>query len=409
MQKIIISTALLMFSTLAFCQTKFQKDFDFYWQTINDQYAYFDRRPTNWEKVKFIYQPLVETIKTENAFIHLLESMNNELYNGHVFLNTNTKSSNRIIPTGSDLKISWINNEFIITEIRQNFNADNSGLKTGMKILKFNNQPIMDGVKRFLPKSATQYDKVMYEYASNMLVAGTHDAKRNITVQLNEAEKYFELDNTTNKTGSKDSSSLETKTLLGNIGYIKINNSLGNTDLIKSFDAALDNLIKTKGLILDLRETPGGGNTTVARAIMGRFINRELPYQKHIYVAEEKETRIKRTTIELVSPRNPIFHKPLVVIVGNWTGSMGEGIAIGFDGMKLAKIIGTKMAGLLGEINTFETPEFKIPFSIPTAQLETINGLPREDFVPATIVNDQNVIIEKAMEMISKRRHTINN
>jgi carboxyl-terminal processing protease len=34
---------------------------------------------------------------------------------------------------------------------------------------------------------------------------------------------------------------------------------------------------------------------------------------------------------------------------------MGEGITIGFDAMKRAKIVGTPMAGLLGEIYTFET------------------------------------------------------
>jgi carboxyl-terminal processing protease len=57
------------------------------------------------------------------------------------------------------------------------------------------------------------------------------------------------------------------------------------------------------------------------------------------------------------SPRQNIYKKPVVVLVGNWTGSMGEGIAIGFEGIKRAKIVGTKMAGLLGEIYSFETPE----------------------------------------------------
>ncbi len=165
-------------------------------------------------------------------------------------------------------------------------------------------------------------------------------------------------------------------------GYIKINNSLGNTGLIKAFDRALDSLLDSPALILDMRETPSGGNTIVARAIMGRFTDKELPYQKHIYTSEEKETGIRRSTLELVSPRERIYPGHLIVLVGYWTGSMGEGMAIGFDGMHKATVMGTKMAGLLGEIYSFETPETKIPFSFPCVQLQHINGQPREDFVP---------------------------
>gem|GEM_PF-5830361 len=35
----------------AFGQTKFQKDFSFYWQTVNDNFAYFGKQKTNWDKV----------------------------------------------------------------------------------------------------------------------------------------------------------------------------------------------------------------------------------------------------------------------------------------------------------------------------------------------------------------------
>ncbi len=97
---------------------------------------------------------------------------------------------------------------------------------------------------------------------------------------------------------------------------------------------------------------------------MGRFTDQELLYQKHIYTAEEK-LGIRRSTLELVSPRQKIYAGHLIVLVGYWTGSMGEGMAIGFDSMKKATIMGTKMAGLLGEIYSFETPETKITFSFP--------------------------------------------
>lgn len=404
MRKLLIRISLiLLFSwKIVIGQTIYQTDFDYYWETINNSFAYFEKRQTNWEKVKTIYQPIADTITNRNDFIHLLESINHELYNGHVFLNTNLNSSNRLIPTGSDLKVSWINNHFLISELRQGYNAEICGLTTGMEIIKFNGLPIREAIKKFIPKSVSKADKEMYEYAGNMLLAGSHDTKREITVFYKGKEQIFYPDQIPNKTGNHFESLIETKILNDNIGYLKINNSLGHADLAKWFDLALDSLANTNGLILDLRETPGGGNTNQARAILGRFIENESAYQKHIYIKEEKETGIKRSALEIVSPRHSIYKKPVIVLVGYWTASMGEGIAIGFDAMKRAKIVGTKMAGLLGEIYTFETPELKIPFSFPSVQLQHVNGQPREDFLPTVMLNDQHQLIKIAKDLLKK-------
>jgi C-terminal processing protease CtpA/Prc len=395
--RIKLATAVLCLAmNLTSGQTIYQKDFAFYWQTINDNFAYFQKQRTNWDTVKIIYQPAVDTITTKDSFIHLLETINNELYNGHVFLNINTNSSNRTIPTGADLKVSREGNHFVIREIREGYNADKSGLQTGMVITAFNNVPIDDAIKKYLPKSVKEIDKDMLEYAANLLLAGKHDTKREISAILNGHEQLFKPDQIPNRTEESPGDLLEAKVLSDSTGYIKINNSLGNSHLISEFDLALDSLINTRKLILDLRETPSGGNTTVARAIMGRFTDRELPYQKHIYTSEEKETGIKRSTLELVSPHGETYNGQLIVLVGYWTGSMGEGMAIGFDGMKRGVIMGTKMAGLLGEIYSFETPETKIRFSFPCVQLQHVNGQPREDFLPAVLITDQKQALKVA-------------
>ena len=61
---------------------------------------------------------------------------------------------------------------------------------------------------------------------------------------------------------------------------------------------------------------------------------------------------------------------------------MGEGIAIGFDALNRATIVGTRMAGLNGAITRFQTSRTKIPYSFPTEQLYHINGIPGETFTP---------------------------
>ena len=118
----IMKTIALLFLVCAFfCsygQTKYQKDFAYYWNIVNENFAYFDTQKTDWNKVKVLYQPLADTIGTNPSFIQLLERVNHELYNGHISLNTNLPSSSRLIPTGTDLWVKYQDKQFIITSIR---------------------------------------------------------------------------------------------------------------------------------------------------------------------------------------------------------------------------------------------------------------------------------------------------
>lgn len=381
--KIYTTALFLLFSPFIIGQTKYQKDFNAFWNDINENYAYLDEQKINWKKVKAIYEPRVAKITTNDEFIRFLETVLNELYNGHSSLNTNLNSSNRLVPSGQDIYVEKTGDKFFITDIRKGFGAERSGLKIGMEINSYNGKPIKEQLTKFLPSFTQEHNAKMYQYAIDMLFAGTHNIKREISIVENGTTKTFFPDNY--KTAQPDSL-LESRVLNKKTAYIKINNSLGNNQLIAAFDSILDTYIHYKNLVIDLTETPGGGNTTVARAIMGRFINKTLPYQKH--ELDEKQYETKRVWTEYVVPRKTQFKGKVYILVGHWTGSMGEGIAIGFDGIKRGKIIGTTMAGLIGAISNFQMPETRIGFQFPTERLYHINNTPRELFVPAILTKN---------------------
>ncbi|SEK31353.1 carboxyl-terminal processing protease [Aquimarina amphilecti] len=389
----IIIIFLVTYSSIA--QTKYQKDFDYYWNTVDQYFAYFDVQNVDWNEVRRIYQPSVDTIQRGDDFVRLLEMTNNELYNGHIGLNTNLASSSRLIPTGTDIWVSYDNNRFVISGIREGFPAEKSGLLLGMEVTGYNGIAISEAIKKFLPKSVTKHTVKMYEYAANLLLAGTHNTKRSINVN---DSLTFNIENVKNNNATE---LVGSKVIGDNIGYIKINNSLGNNGTIKTFDKVLSNLQNTKGIVLDLRDTPSGGNTTVARAIIGSFISKEAPYQQHSFTYEEKLYGVKRNTIELVSPRGEIYKKPLVILCGRWTGSMGEGITIGFDGLNRAEVVGTDMGGLLGAIYNYTLPETNIGFQFPVEKLFHINGIPREDFSPKHYILDSQDQLQKAIDIIN--------
>jgi hypothetical protein len=85
-----------------------------------------------------------------------------------------------------------------------------------------------------------------------------------------------------------------------------------------------------------------------------------------------------------VLPRAGMHHHgPLEVRVGRWTGSMGEGVAIGFDALG-ARVTGSRMAGLLGAVYDQPLEQTGLVLKLPAERLMTVDGLPRESFVPGT-------------------------
>lgn len=385
-----IAPILLFAQQVPMSPEKYKEDFEYFWKSINDEYCYFGKKQTDWEKVKEIYGPLMDTIKTRDQFVSILEKAIYEIYDHHAGLNTNTANSQRVVPTGADMWAEYIDGKPIITEVKTNLGAASCGIVAGMEVIAINDVPVNIAVYRFLPKSLKHPDIEARSFTLRQLLAGDHSQPRKLSLKYNGATtNYFPDRNGFAVDNIKYPSMVETK-MFGQIGYIKINNCLYDNDLIAVFDSAMQTMSKTNGLIIDLRETPSGGNTSVARAILGWFITKEKFYQKHEYFFEEKSTGIKRSWEEIVSPRKGKYYsKPLVILCDHWTGSIAEGITIGFEalGRPNTKIIGTTMARLNGAVYSYEMPNSKIHFSFPAERLYHVNGLPREKYVPPAYID----------------------
>ena len=378
----------LFIPTFLFSQEKkvinYKEDFLFFWNTINDYYSYFDKKQTDWQKVKALYAPQIDTVTTRSGFIHVLERVLYELYDHHASLNTNTMSSHRLVPSGTDIWAEYANGKAWIVSVRFKSPAADLNLQLGTEIIEFNGVPIEKAIVPFLPKSLRKDDIEAKNFALRTLIAGAHNGNRKIRIRSNDKTQEFELPTIFRR--QHPPKSVEWKVIKGNIGYIIFNDRLWDNTTIGLFDSAMQRLKNTSSLILDMRNTPSGGNTTVARAIIGRFIGQEGYYQKHELPFEERKYGVKRSWTESVTPMDPVYKNPVVLLVDRWTGSVGEGITIGFDGLKRARIIGTKMAGLNGANYSFTMPSSGIGFSFPAEKLFHVNGTPREDFIPDGIV-----------------------
>ncbi|MFN2439964.1 MAG: hypothetical protein ABR503_12245, partial [Chitinophagaceae bacterium] len=89
-------------------KAQYAEDFNFFWNTIKTDYCYWDKKSTNWEKVKQVYSPLIDTITSRRSFVLLLEKVFYELYDHHASLNTNTQESQRLVPSGTDIWADYV-------------------------------------------------------------------------------------------------------------------------------------------------------------------------------------------------------------------------------------------------------------------------------------------------------------
>ena len=184
------------------------------------------------------------------------------------------------------------------------------------------------------------------------------------------------------------------------IGFIRFNNSLRNSETVAAFNEALDSFESTEGLIIDLRNTPGGGNTGVAEPIMGRFVDTATAYQKTVL---PDGTEIDRET----QPTGPwTYTPPVVVLSGRWTGSMGEGMTIGFDGMQRATVLSSQMAGLAGGTDPIALDHTGLSLWLPVYDLRHLDGTPRHNWRPEALSvsdngNGPDLVLEQAQALLA--------
>ena len=357
----------------------YAEDFDAAWTFIRDTYAYFDPHAVDWEQVRALLRPRVAEVRDRTEFISLLEELVEHLCDHHAHLGTNTASSPRLVPSGADLWAAHRLGNAVITDVRSGSDAEASGLRPGMLIVSIGGSPVAAAVDGRLPRAVARNHVAARDWALRTLLAGHHGASVHVEVQSGKGRLAISYDP---GQWSRPEAPLTAARLDADMGYVRLHDSLGHRALIPAWDAALARLRESDGLILDLRDTPGGGDAAIARPLLGRLVSSVLPYQRHVR-PDPSRPGSQRAWTEKVKPRGPFtYDKPMAVLVGRWTGSMAEGVAIALDGMKRADVFGSPMAGLRGAIESLTLKHSKIPVRVPAERLYHIDGTPREAFMP---------------------------
>ena len=349
-------------------------------EEIKRTYAYPERIEEGWARRFRSLADRIDILETRSDLLDFAEEALHRLCDHHAITGPSSQRSAALVPSFADLWIEAADaDDYVISQVRQGSPAAHADIRVGDRLLAVNGLPMPKAIDRFWRGEPPQGASCL-SYAARVLASGPRNGLRALSLQRDGALFEAELDSLYNTDVERGDGPVSIRRFKDDIVYMRFNNSLGDSATIAAVDAVMLEAPSRTRFVIDLRDTASGGNTSVARAVLGHFTDTVQPYQRHSLPVEARMTGVERSWIEEVSPRGKQARKG-VVLVGRWTGSMGEGMAVGFHALGVP-IYGSQMAGLLGANFDLKLGASGWIFKLPAERLSHIDGSPREAFVP---------------------------
>jgi len=342
---------------------------------IRDNYAYMDDLPGGVVPSSPQLNAERDAVRDRDSLLHYAEDMIAALADHHALTGASFKDDWAIVPSYADIWVVKKGDTYIVDAVKDGSIAARAGVRAGERLVKADGQPIDVAVAAFWSRMGLRPVGERAPYAARVIAAGRRDRARVLTFAGPAGERTLTMDSLYKD--QPDRPALTVTSAKG-VTTIRFNNSIGDLDTIKAFDAAMAKVPAKAPVMIDVSDVPSGGTTAIARAVMGWFVTRPMPYQMHQLPSEERETGIKRQWVEYVLPRRGKYHPgPVSVRAGRWTGSMGEGLAVGFAALG-KPVCGGRMAELKGGVYDFDLPRTGLRVKFPAERIYTVSGAARE-------------------------------
>ena len=190
--------------------------------------------------------------------------------------------------------------------------------------------------------------------------------------------------------------SVQSKMLTDGYGYIRLTQfqALTGKDMLQAINQLKQQSSngKLKGLVLDLRNNPGGlldSAIQVSDAFLGTD---KTGKQEMIVYTEGRQPGSKFTALAKANPIDSIDNVPMVVLINNGSASASEIVAGALKDNKRAIILGTKSFGK-GSVQTVLPLDGKTGIKLTTALYYTPSGISiqAKGIIPDIVVEELDV------------------
>ena len=292
------------------------------WQLVRDNYYEGTFNNQNWNSYEHKYDADIHTVAdAHHAIKSMLESLKDpytRFLDPRAFQDENDAIDSKIVGIGINLLQK--EGKLIVTRTIENSPAANAGLKERDEIIAID---------------ATNSTGFTPEQAAEKIRGQAGNAVK-ITVRRGDEEKSFNITR-----AEIVIHAVSYKIVEPNIGYINLSTFISN-DAAKEFRTALEKLSTCDGLIIDMRDNPGGllsnsleiADMLLENGVIVKTVGRSGP-------------RVDTSSGE------PLTHQPIAVLVDEESASASEILAGALKDNARGVIVGTHTygKGLVQEIN----------------------------------------------------------
>lgn len=373
---------------------RFAQDFDEMWRTLAERYCFFGEKATDWEKVRSVYRPAAIAAPSQDAFAYVLTRALAELYDPHTTVRAAPNGSARVPPY--DLMVASVPAGLRVTAVQADSAAADAGIAIGDVLTATNGTSMATAIREAALRCLKQPDAAADAFVIGSIAAGRRAMPRRFAMRRG-AVPAREITLPLKQRASLPD--VAHRRLEGGIGLIEIR-SFADDAVVEAFDAALAEFRDTPALLIDVRGN-GGGDTAVARPIMGRFITAQAPYA---FMRRRAGPGLGQRWTETVDPRGPFtWTRPVVVLCDHWSASMAEGFPMGMRGLGRATVVGTPMMGLGAAVFSLRLDRTGIDLQYSAEPVYDVQDRPRWTMRPDVMVPDGADILAAGIAEAKRR------
>lgn len=339
------------------------------WEGVRNNFVYYDQLKFDWDSLYGTSIQKILDTKDSYSYIKELERMVASLKDGHTYLihDITPDLENRISPAPFTTKL--VDGKVFVDKV---WSSDfiSIGVIRGVEIIAIDSMDVMkygeEVLGQYVSSSTRQW--LDYKVFNNYeLTKGLRTIP--VKIEFNNGEKRFKLNidrgdrpwdimANERKSGMSemdDYSTFKYSTLKNNIGLLTIRDFM-NDSFTQIFDSLYSEILKSKALVIDLRDN-AGGRSDYADYILTHFSSKPIKtcsWSSRLYIPahaswnEPSEWYTQSSDFLYPARNKKIYDKPIIILINSGTFSSAEDFLVKFRGMKRGKLIGTTSGGSTG-------------------------------------------------------------
>ena len=300
------------------------RDYQIFWDTFNEYYPSFARRGVDWETINSTYSGQISNDMSEPEFFQVLAQMVQPLQDSHISLEN------------GDAEASFMRGDTfddrLLAEFLESDQVDGD-IDTDAEY------------QAYMAYIGTQY-QLMNEIRTSYATSDIQQA-------ANDELLWYKVE--------QDGSSVGVLIINAMDGFLEDADEAENLAEIKADMDALETAIvqvltdlkDTEGLIIDLRDNPGGHDVN-SQVLVRHFLDTE----RTLY---SKQSRLgnDRTDLEVIrlSPAELTYTKPVVILTSPMTESAAEVFTLAMGALPHVTVLGERSQGALADTLEKQLPD----------------------------------------------------